>query len=108
TRERTASSGERRAVMTEVELLDARPDGFTLRVRVEDGRSETRHEVTLARMDFDRLARKNESPEQLVARCFDFLREREPKESILRSFDVSVIARYFPEFEREITRAPQA
>ena len=34
--------------------------------------------------------------------CFAFLLEREPKESILRSFDVSVIGGYFPEFEREI------
>ena len=32
-----------------------------------------------------------------------FLLEREPKESILRSFDVSQIATYFPEFEAEIT-----
>ena len=34
--------------------------------------------------------------------CFAFLLEREPNESILSSFDVGVIARYFPEFEREI------
>jgi hypothetical protein len=27
------------------------------------------------------------------------LLEREPKEAILRRFDVSVIGRYFPEFE---------
>jgi hypothetical protein len=33
---------------------------------------------------------------------FAFLLEREPKESILSSFDVSVIGRYFPGFEREI------
>jgi hypothetical protein len=32
---------------------------------------------------------------------FQFLLEREPKESILRRFDVTVISRYFPEFERE-------
>jgi len=29
---------------------------------------------------------------------------REPKESILRRFDVTVISRYFPEFEREMPR----
>jgi hypothetical protein len=33
-----------------------------------------------------------------------FLLVREPKESILRSFDVSQIETYFPEFEAEITR----
>jgi hypothetical protein len=30
--------------------------------------------------------------------------EREPKESILRSFELTVISRYFPEYEREIAR----
>jgi hypothetical protein len=90
--------------MTEVELISDGPETLTLRVRVKEGGSETSHEVTLARSDFARLARKDEKPEQLVARCFDFLLEREPKESILRRFDVSVISRYFPEFEREITR----
>jgi hypothetical protein len=38
------------------------------------------------------------------AAAFRFLLEREPKESILARFDVSVIARYFPEFERELPR----
>jgi hypothetical protein len=33
---------------------------------------------------------------------FRFLLAREPKESILRSFGLSTIVRYFPEFEREI------
>lgn len=90
--------------MTEVELVGDGAEAFTLRVRVKEGSSETSHEVTLARKDFDRLARRGEKPEQFVGRCFDFLLEREPKESILRRFDVSVISRYFPEFEREITR----
>jgi len=30
------------------------------------------------------------------------LLDREPKESILRRFDVTEISRYFPEFEREL------
>ena len=36
--------------------------------------------------------------------AFRFLLDREPKESILRRFDVAVISRYFPEFERELPR----
>jgi len=35
---------------------------------------------------------------------FVFLLAREPKGSILRSFDMSQIATHFPEFEAEITR----
>ena len=45
-------------------------------------------------------------PARPVGRCiaaaFQFLLDREPKESILRHFDVTVISHYFPEFEREL------
>ena len=37
-----------------------------------------------------------------MQRCIAFLLAREPKESILKRFDVSVISDYFAEFEREI------
>ena len=46
--------------------------------------------------------------EDLIRRSFEFLLEREPKEAILRSFDLSVIARYFPEYEAEIARRVRA
>jgi hypothetical protein len=75
---------------------------FEVVVAEEGGRST--HTVTLDPSDFDRLHRGDETPEQFVERCFAFLLEREPKESILGSFDVSVISRYFPEFEKEIAR----
>jgi hypothetical protein len=39
---------------------------------------------------------------QLVRESFVFLLEREPKESIMRSFELSVIERYFPEYPDEI------
>ena len=45
-------------------------------------------------------------PEDLVRRSFEFLLEREPRTSILREFDLPVIGRYFPEYEREI-RLPE-
>ena len=44
------------------------------------------------------------SPEQCVEAAFRFLLDREPKESILRSFDVAVISRYFLEFDQELSR----
>ena len=34
--------------------------------------------------------------------AFRFLLDREPKESILRTFDLSVINSYFPEFKKTI------
>jgi hypothetical protein len=89
------------AISAQVVSDDAR--AYRLTVRVREGRGETTHDVTLAR---DLLARlgPGESADAFARRCFAFLLEREPKESILRSFDVSVIGKYFPEFEREIAR----
>ena len=74
-------------------------DGWRFDVRVAEGGSESRHEVTLSRGDRDRIA-CGADPDELVRESFAFLLEREPKESILRSFDLTVIARYFPEYER--------
>lgn len=74
------------------------------RVRVIEGKTETSHRVTLKPEDYERLAGGKVEPRELVRRSFEFLLENEPKESILARFDLSVIGRYFPQFEREIKR----
>lgn len=84
----------------DVERLEAE----VYRVRVREGRGETEHRVTVKGADLARLARPGEPAEDFLRRCFEFLLAREPKESILGSFDVTVIGRYFPEFERAIRR----
>ncbi len=78
-------------------------DGWRFDVRVTDGGSESRHQVTLSRFDRDRIAAGTD-PSELVRESFAFLLEREPKESILGSFDLTVIARYFPEYEAAIAK----
>ncbi len=78
-------------------------DPFVFEVEVAEGRDATRHRVTLRAADFDRLA-DGATPERMIEAAFRFLLDHEPKESILASFDVRVIARYFPEFERELPR----
>jgi hypothetical protein len=72
-------------------------------VRVEDDGSASEHDVTVSAQDLERLG-SGRTSDAFVRDCFAFLLAREPKESILRSFDVSAIGRYFPEFEREIVR----
>jgi len=42
--------------------------------------------------------------EELIRKSFQFLLEREPKESILAKFNLKLIKSYFPEFEREIAK----
>jgi hypothetical protein len=89
--------------------LDVRcsPDagGWTCRVTVGEGPTTTEHSVSVAEGELRRLDPTSENPTDLVRRSFEFLLEREPKESILRSFDLPVIGRYFPEYERDIRRA---
>ncbi len=74
------------------------------RVRVSEPRSETTHDVTVSPNSYMKLTAGKVDPEELVRRSFEFLLEREPKESILTRFDLSLISRYFPEYEREIKR----
>ena len=80
-------------------LDDGDPVTFDVMVRDENG--ETKHRVTLSRKDFERL-RNGADAARLIEAAFRFLLDREPKESILARFDVSVIARYFPEFELKL------
>jgi hypothetical protein len=87
------------AAKIEVEKLSK----SAFRVRVIEAGSESSHHVTLNLVDYTRLTGGKIEPEDLVRRSFEFLLEREPKESILGRFDLSVISRYFSEYEREIT-----
>jgi hypothetical protein len=73
-------------------------DGYACAVTVSEGSSSTQHRVRVTPADVSRWAR-GRSADELVKDSFAFLLEREPKESILRAFDLSVIKRYFPEFD---------
>ncbi len=74
--------------------------GWSVRVEVSEGSGKTSHTVSVSE-DAHRRYGGEAGVEELVRRSFEFLLEREPKESILRSFDLPVIARYFPEYDRE-------
>ncbi len=78
--------------------------GWTCTVTVSEDDSESRHTVTVKDADYQNLAKDGEAPAELVRRSFEFLLAREPKESILSSFDVTVIGHYFPEFSSEIRK----
>ncbi|MCL6565017.1 MAG: hypothetical protein K6U09_01190 [Acidobacteriia bacterium] len=74
-------------------------------VTVEEAGSRTTHRVRVAPDYAHKLTAGRVSEEELVRRSFEFLLAREPKEQILGTFDLRVIARYFPEYEREIREA---
>jgi hypothetical protein len=50
----------------------------------------------------DELGWAGVAEEELVRQSFAFLLEREPPTSILRSFSLDVIGRYFPEYPNEM------
>lgn len=84
-----------------VVAISPAPDGYVAEVTVRDGGGETRHRVAVPHAAIERLA-PGADPADLVRVSFAFLLEREPKESILREFEISVIGRYFPEYPREL------
>jgi hypothetical protein len=71
-------------------------------VRVEEGATSTTHEVTVRPDDVRRYANSGTPPERLLEASFEFLLERERKESILPSFELPLIEQYFPEYPRKI------
>jgi len=87
-----------------VQDLDSNNDQFSFRVEVEEGDSRTTHLVELDRDEYQNLTDGKISPEELIQCSFEFLLERESKESILNRFNVSVISRYFPEYSSEILK----
>ena len=89
--------------MIEVRRM-ADDDPLDFEVVVREGGGETRHHVTMSRETCNRLTVGKHTPERCVEAAFRFLLDREPKESILGHFDVTMISRYFPEFDRELPR----
>jgi hypothetical protein len=77
--------------------------GDEYEVKVSDA-TVTIHRVALREADRQRLGGKDVSAEQLIEESFRFLLERESNTSILRSFDLPVIGKYFPEYESEIRK----
>ena len=72
-------------------------------VVVADRRTTT-HKVTVKPSYYQKLTDGNVPAEALVEKSFEFLLEREPNTSILSEFDLSVISRYFPEYEHTIRK----
>jgi hypothetical protein len=72
--------------------------GYRCTVDVSDATGSSRHLVGVSRADVDRWGR-GRAAEDLVRDSFAFLLEREPRGSILREFDLSVISRYFPDYD---------
>ena len=80
--------------------------GWRCSVRVAEGGRESTFDVTASDpspfLPAGGTGSLDGDVERLVRETFVFLLEREPASSILRSFDLTVVARYFPEYPTEI------
>ena len=87
---------------------EPREGGWQCSVTIGDDAEATTHEVSVDRDTLDDLV-QGVPPEQVVRTSFEFLLEREPREAIMRSFELPIITRFFGDYETEVARrlAPQ-
>ena len=82
--------------------IEEQPQAYESTVTVTEDSTSTTHRITVNKEDYRRLTGGKADPERLIEASFEFLLERESKESILRSFNLMTISRYFPEYESQI------
>jgi hypothetical protein len=78
-------------------------DENTFEVEVEESGSQSQHTVTLNDKYYKKLTGGIIPKEELIKKSFEFLLERESKESIMSRFDLTVISKFFPEYESIIS-----
>ena len=64
----------------------------------------TTHTVTVTDQRLTDLTDNNTTKTQLLEFSFNFLLDREPNTSILSSFDINVISKYFSDYRDEVRR----
>jgi hypothetical protein len=77
-------------------------DPMAFLVTVREGKSATKHQVTMTQATYQKLTGGKVPAPRCIEAAFKFLLDHEPKESILSRFDVTVISTYFEGFEREV------
>lgn len=86
------------------ELMQSKttPTGWEFVVSIGEGDDSTTHEVVLDNDYYQGLTEGRITPKELVRRSFEFLLKNEPKESILKSFNIKQINDYFSDYEEGI------
>jgi hypothetical protein len=87
--------------MTTIDVTEKNQGSF--HVTVTAG-STTEHVVTVDAAYAQQLTSGQISTIDLVRQSFEFLVERESNKSIMRRFDLTIINRYFPQYEQLISQ----
>ncbi|MEO5987249.1 MAG: hypothetical protein ABIW50_07100 [Candidatus Limnocylindria bacterium] len=80
-----------------------REAGWRCHVVIGEDAAATEHEVEVSAETLADLA-PGAKPEDLVRESFVYLLEREPRESVMRSFELPIIARFFGDYLDEVSR----
>ena len=89
--------------MTRISISIEKRNDNVFEVTVADSVTTT-HTVTVTDQSLTDLTDNNTTKTQLLEFSFNFLLDREPNTSILSSFDINVISRYFSDYRDEVRR----
>ena len=84
----------------ELLITELSKDKFEITVKADQ---LTKHIVSVTDQMLLNLTNNNASKEELLNFSFNFLLERESNTSILSSFDLTVISKYFPEYTKKVS-----
>ena len=79
-------------------IADLSSDPMVFEVTIKEENGETYHKVTLLQETYRSIFGQSHDPEVCIEASFKFLLDREPKEMIMSTFDITVISMYFPDF----------
>lgn len=81
----------------QINIKELSPNVFDITIY---SNTETNHQVTISDNFITEYQIKNLTKKEIIKKSFLFLLERESNTSILRKFDIEVIANYFPEYKK--------
>ena len=81
----------------QINITELSPNAFDVTIY---SNTETTHQVTISDTFITEYQIKNLTKKEIIEQSFIFLLERESNTSILRKFDIEVIANYFPEYKK--------
>jgi len=81
----------------QINIKELSPNAFDVTIY---SNTETNHQVTISDNFITEYQIKNLTKKEIIEQSFIFLLERESNTSILRKFDIKVIANYFPEYKK--------
>jgi len=81
----------------QINIKELSPNAFDVTIY---SNTETNHQVTISDNFITEYQIKNLTKKEIIEQSFIFLLERESNTSILKNFDIEVIANYFPEYKK--------